>query len=225
MNPIALWFHARLSGLPVIGVHAQDIMREQFQCMTSSGLIDAANEVIVGCSDSDRAEAEKIVPLKTIFVRLPEGARSELPTLAHLRAWLPGNPEAYVLYQHIKCATRPDSLCQAWRRCMYHHLINRWHECVHRLNLGYESVGAHWLTPEQFPGLVRSPFWGGNFFWARASFLLTLPPLPSAAMSREDFYLAESWIGTGRRPRVFDFHHEWPNEPGCGRLLQVEFSQ
>lgn len=106
---------------------------------------------------------------------------------------------------------------------MYYHLINGWHECVHRLNLGFESVGAHWLTPEQYPHLVKSPFWGGNFWWARASLLAELPPLPVRAENREDFYLAESWIGMGRRPRVFDFHHEWPNEPGCGRGARIDY--
>lgn len=226
MNPIAIWFHARLSGPPVIPEHARAIMAEQFAYMGYCGLLEAANEIIVGCADCDRAEAEKIAPKKTIFVRLEEGSKSELPTLTHLRAWLPGNPHAYVLYQHIKCATRTDPLCQVWRRCMYHNLILQWHECVHRLNLGCDSVGAHWLTPEQHPGLVKSPFWGGNFWWAKASFLMTLPAIPNTATCREDFFIAESWIGTGpRRPRVFDFHHEWPNHPGCGTFRRVEFEQ
>lgn len=86
MNPIAIWFHARLSGGSIIPDHARNIMAEQFHYMLTSGLINVANEVIVGCTDADRPEAEKIVPKGTIFVRLMDDARSELPTLAHLRA-------------------------------------------------------------------------------------------------------------------------------------------
>jgi len=217
MTPIAVWYHARLSGPGIDTNHAHQIMAEQVDALNTSGLAEACNELIVGCSAQDEALVKQTAPNKAMIVKLPDGSRSELPTLAHLRAWLPGNPGALVFYHHPKCATRNDTLCHIWRRCMTKHLVSGWRQCYTYLETTCESVGTHWLTPEEHPGLVKSPFWGGNFWWARASFLLELPALPVTATSREDFYLAESWIGMARRPRVHDFHHQWPNIPGCAQ--------
>lgn len=212
---LAVWLHARLSGPPVIPDHAAEIFRSQIVTLQQSGLADECAELFVGCNAEDEPIARSIAPAKAVFVRHPAGARSELPTLALLRAWLPSHGADYVLYMHTKCATRPDPLCYAWRGCMTRKLVLDWHVPVHMLNLGMEAAGCHWLTPEKYPALVRSPFFGGNFWWARASFLATLPALPETASCREDFYLAESWIGMGRRPNVHDLHPDWPSLAGC----------
>ena len=79
-----------------------------------------------------------------------------------------------------------------------------------RLAKGRDSCGAHWMTPEQFPGKVKSPFWGGTFFWATAKFLLSLPPLPPPTWKNR--FEAENWIGRGpSRPSVTDYHNGWPS--------------
>lgn len=223
--PFAIWFHCRLTGGSVNTPNAVAIMQEQLATLNSSGAIEQCSEFIIGCSESDRALAASLVPnpMRTIFVTHPDDHRGELPTLAHLRAWLPGHPHEYVLYLHIKCATRFDQLCTNWRRCMMRQLVWNHRHCRNLLDLGHEAVGCHWLTPEECGAIVRSPFFGGNFWWARASFLATLPELPPSARTREEFYLAESWIGMGpRRPVVKDLHHQWPNEPGCGHMAQFD---
>lgn len=209
---LILWTHVRLSGAPVIPDHAAEIFRSHVACLTQGGLLDECAELFIGCNHQDEALARSIAPPKATFVLHPDDARSELPTLASLRASLPEFPDAYFAYSHLKCASRTDVLCFAWRGCMTRKLLIDWHSPVHQLNLGAESVGCHWMTPERWPTLVRSPYWGGNFFWARASFLATLPALPDRASCREDFYAAENWIGTGpRRPRVVDLHSDWPS--------------
>lgn len=224
MNPIVVWFHAKLSGGiiqtggQIDTMHAADIMDEQMRALEVSGLAGAAQELIIGCTVEDEFLVRKIAPKRAMIVINPSGSRSELPTYSHLRAWLPGNPEKYVFYHHAKCATRFDPLCQTWRRCMTMYCVHRWNVCVHSLNLGFDAAGAHWLTPEQWPALVKSPFFGGNFWWAKASFLLTLPALPATAETRDDFFLAESWIGMGqRRPNVAHFADHWPNQSDCSR--------
>lgn len=213
---LTVWMHVRLSGSPVIPHHACEIMRSHVTCLQQSGLADECAELIIGCNQHDEANARSIAPPKAQFVIHDNEARSELPTLAALRAWLPGHQQDYALYLHLKCATRTDPLCQAWRGCMTRKLVLGWHQAVHDLNLGAEAVGCHWLTPERWPGLVRSPYFGGTFWWSRASFLSTLPTIPDRASCREDFYLAESWIGMGpRRPQVVDYHPDWPSHGGC----------
>jgi hypothetical protein len=49
------------------------------------------------------------------------------------------------------------------------------------------------------------PFFAGNFWWARASYLRTLePPL------EESRWQAETWVSLGE-PKVYDVLPGWPN--------------
>jgi hypothetical protein len=90
------------------------------------------------------------------------------------------------------------------------YLVWNWKTCRNDINRGMDSCGTHWLTPQQFSSMVSSPFWGGNFWWATAKFLLTLPPLPEPTWNNR--YHAEGWIGIGPKlPRVRDYHAKWPS--------------
>lgn len=223
MNPLAIWLHVRLSGPKVNTLHAAEILIEQVGAMQSGGLLDAADVAVIGVSDLDYALARKLLLYpKFQFEVFQAELRGELPTLSRLQKWVQSNGH-YVHYSHLKCATRADSLCAAWRRCMTRHTILNWRQCVGYLDAGKESVGAHWMLPEE-SNLVKAPYWGGNFWLAKAEFLRTLPPLTNDAVTTDLYYLSESWIGLGpRRPRVHDFHHVWPNEAGCLRDYGKEY--
>lgn len=218
--PIAVWHHARVSGEGINTAHAVEILSRQFSDMMAHGLFQSAAVVIVGCSEGDSAIVEANVPHGTFLIRHPDGIRSELPTLAALRGWLPGNADWTVFYHHIKCATRADSLCSAWRNCMTRHLVHGWRQCAGLLDGGLDVVGTHWLHPNQHPSMTDrpTPFFAGNFWWAKASFLLELPSIPDKPRpGSDDRFMAESWIGLGRTPKLHDFHPQWPNEIGCSR--------
>ena len=210
MNPIAVFYHYRLSGgWPAISEpHAARIFAAQMEALGVSGLAEAASKIMaMAASVADTMAAAPFLPAKTMSIALGDAA-TELPTLCHLQVFAQNNPDWYIFYHHIKCATRSDNLCRVWRECMTRRLVLGWRHCVALLDSGCDSVGCHWLTPEQYPALVQSPFWGGNFWWAKASFIDTLPKLPLDG----DRFLAEKWIGTGiRRPRVFDLHPAWPS--------------
>jgi len=109
-----------------------------------------------------------------------------------------------VLYAHTKGAAFPSPLNDAWRRSMTRYVVGEWRTCV-RLLEDHDAVGTHWLTKEQFPGLIGIPFFGGNFWWARADYLRRLPPVP--LNSRWD---AEGWIGM-EDPRVINLLPGWPS--------------
>ena len=122
-------------------------------------------------------------------------------------------------FWHIKGVTHPgDLLNHAWRKCMEWHVINHWKRCVADLDAGYETVGAHWLTKDKYGPQVTTPFWGGAFFWAKASFLAELPALPAAPTCRQDWFLSENWIGMGRAPKVKDYADHWPGLTPCSKL-------
>lgn len=219
-TPISIWLHVRLSGARIDTTHAATILLEQIDTMGGSGLLRSAASFHIGVSDMDMGLAQRIIPACTLEI-FPYEKRGELPTLCALQKWVKDQPPTYVFYSHLKCASRADDLCAAWRRCMTHHLVKRWSYCVALLQQ-VESVGCHWMTPEEHPGNVKGVYWGGNFWWARSEFLKTLPPLPDHAANKDLYYMAESWIGMGpRRPSVVDFHHEWPH-PGCANLVCKE---
>lgn len=216
MKPLAVFYHCRLSGGdPHIDFdHAFGIMTEQMAALKKSGLEAQASHIMVGVNggEFDTIAASTLAPSKAQLISWPEHFRGELPTLNHLQKWLPGHEDWYVLYHHCKGAIHKGEVAyDIWRRRMQSATVDNWHQAVSDMDQGIESVGAHWLTPEQFPHLVSSPFWGGNFWWAKAKFLMTLPPMPETANSRPEFYLAESWIGRGpRRPTVRDYYPGWP---------------
>jgi hypothetical protein len=220
MKPIAYFYHCRLEGgdPPIDFDHAFTLMKEQMDEVYRSGLNDATSKRFIGVNGGDinLFGASHLAPSGSVTHGYDENMRGELPTLRILHDWAKENPSWNVLYFHSKGAThRGDEFYANWRRCMMRHLVTDWEKCVRDLNQ-VESVGCHWLTPERWGSSVKTPFWGGNFWWARSEFIATLPVEKISAECRDDFYLAESWIGRGpRRPSIIDYHPNWPNPQEC----------
>lgn len=219
MKPIAVWYHARLSGgtPPVDEKCARKIHSEQVQALIACGLpwIEEDSHCCLYEAGSSQ--------------------QTEIPTLHKLQQWLPGHEDWYVLYFHAKGAkNREPHIAPVWRLCMEKVVLWRWRECVAALDEGYDTAGAHWLTKEEhahrFPnGNWRAPskyspgtpIWGGNFWWSKASYLKTLAPLPENWRSERDDFLAEDWIGSGPNyPKAKDFAHHWPSVEMCSKAIQ-----
>lgn len=218
MKNIAVFYHIK-PGPPINPTISVPLFRQQMSVFESSGLLKACNHSVIGVNgkSSDLKYISAYIPNGTQVVVHGEGARSELPTLNFLQKWLPSHEDWYVCYWHAKGIThQPDRLHMNWRKCMERAVIQNWKQCVQNLDSGMDSAGAHWLTPERFGAIVKAPFWGGNFWWSKASFLLTLPKLRENSECREQDFDAESWIGWGpRRPRVKDYAPHWPHPDKC----------
>ena len=216
MKRIAVFYHTRLSGgEPHIDAdHAMGIMSEQMLELQRSGLEDAADKILIGVNggDCDFLAASLLAPEKAELVQHPSHFRGELPTMFIMQKWCKENPDWYVFYHHTKGAIhKGEPLYDLWRRRMQDYGVTNWVRAISDMEAGIDSVGCHWLTPESYPGAVKAPFWGGNFWWCKSAFLNTLPPLRQTAECREQFYDAESWIGWGpRRPSVKDYYPGWP---------------
>ena len=124
----------------------------------------------------------------------------EQPTLELLHA-AAAKHEDPILYCHTKGSVQPAA---EWRKRMTANVVGRWEECLLLLGKGAQAVGSHWLTPAEWPERVDSPYFGGNFWWARADYVRTLPPL-----RYDKRHEAEAWIGRGD-PRVVDLAPGWP---------------
>lgn len=223
MNPISVWYHCRLfGGEPEINPDfSLPLMGEQMETMKDSGLLSACQELVV-CVNGDganKAAARGLAP-KARFVDNGSQAKSLLPTVNALREWSIQHPDWLVCFWHIKGVTHPkDYLNTVWRHCMEKWVIKHWRQCVADILAGHDTVGAHWLTREQYGDIVTYPFWGGQFFWAKASFLAELPALPSEPKTRSDWFLSENWIGMGRKPKIKDYAPHWPGIQPCGSNL------
>jgi hypothetical protein len=94
----------------------------------------------------------------------------ETPTLMHIKDVCDNTDEVfYALYMHQKGIRHPDaSSVHAWRRYMQYFNIEKWRDCVEKLDAGYDAVGVDW----------RNDPWkhfSGNFWWARSDYIRKLP--------------------------------------------------
>ena len=116
-----------------------------------------------------------------------------------------------VLYCHTKGITDRRPFQDTWRRSMTIGVVERWRACVEKIERGYDTVGCHWLTPQSYRQIVSSPFYGGNFWWAKADYIRKLPE-PTTGTRHE----AEAWLGRGD-PNAFDVR---PGFPMWGTFLR-----
>lgn len=100
-------------------------------------------------------------------------------------------PDDQVLYAHTKGAANPSAINTAWRGCMTRHLVSGADKALALLAEGADTVGCHWLTPEEYPESVLTPYYGGNFWWATGAHLARLD-----APSNDTRYHAETWLGS-----------------------------
>ena len=145
-------------------------------------------------------------------IRPPDSATEaddgwEQVTLQPLREYVQRTHSGAVMYAHTKGAYNTCDINTAWRRSMTAHVVVNWRKWVTAVGKNYDAVGCHWLTPEQYPTAVTSPFFGGTYWVASVKYLRRLPEC--ATDSRYD---AEAWIGL-KNPRVLDLRPGWPGNP------------
>lgn len=190
----------------------ESIVDEHLTAMIESGLADALGDdgfrvgVVGELAECDRVVAycQERIPTRPVAI-VTQGF--EQVTLEAMRMWEMVWPDdSPVLYAHTKGVSDPSEINIAWRRSMETKLVREWRTCVAglALNKDVSAVGCHWLTPDAYPDMVTIPFFGGNWWWAKASFIRTLGPL-----SIESRWEAEAWLGRGN-PSVIDVLPGWP---------------
>jgi len=170
-------------------------------CAASAALPGIVTLGIVG-APARRAEVRAAWTRPVACVETDSGF--EFLTLAALHAAAIESPGDLFLYAHTKGAYHPNPLNTAFRRSMTSFLVRDWERCAELLS-DVDAVGCHWLTPAEYPDEVSSPFFGGNFWWARGEYIARLPP--PGGNSR---FAAEGWIGLGD-PKVKDLRPGWPS--------------
>ena len=127
-------------------------------------------------------------------------------TILHIQELVHSTDEEfYVCYIHHKGV---KSQTTTWRKYMEYWNIEKWKECVTKLDEGYDTCGASFLDNPPHP------FYAGNFFWARASYLRKCKKLkspvdnnfqPQFSGQPHHRYDYECWHGSGN-PKAYDMH-------------------
>lgn len=219
--PIVVFYHCYLynGDPPDLKPWAFDVVTGQMIRLNNCGLADAASEIIIGINGGNESYdvAKLVMPWKARIVCHGLENKCENPTIVLMEQWLKANlTEAHVLYFHAKGSSHdPASEYGAfdgrWRECMMFNCVDNWRRCVADL-AHFETVGCHWLTGQGWDHSQH--YYAGTFFWARASYLRTLPSIMdrerikmSGLGALDSRYEAEVWLGNGKRlPTVRDYH-------------------
>jgi len=201
--------------------HAMDMMRgkeitlEQSKLLENTGLLDAADEVhmMLHFNEENFRWLEQRWENRTnvIYHDFDESYKEwyEATTSQYIQNMVHSTDEEfYVCHMTHKGVSHPDGGHQNWRKYMQYWNIEKWRECVAKLDEGYDTCGAAFLNNPPHP------FYAGNFYWAKTSYLrrckkLVPPPennfQPQFSGQPHHRYDLECWHGSGN-PKAYDMH-------------------
>jgi hypothetical protein len=173
------------------------IVERQWNRMKKYGLIDKVEKIVI-CKVGNAS-----ISLKELFdhlkVEINECGTNghEYETTSRLRKWaidLQNKIDVSVLYIHNRGSTRsPNESTQGWTQCMEHYLISRHNDCISQLEGNKLTVGCalkkHFIERGKQPNQIENMMfakngrpskkgvwhYSGNFWWAKASYIATLP--------------------------------------------------
>lgn len=180
--------------------------REHIAALADAGLHTDMTIGLVG-TDAERHKARDVISEALADAGLPAPTRWieadagwEQVTLDQIHLDVHHIPGKYpVLYAHTKGASDDTPLSTAWRQAMTREVVGGWQHCTALLADGYDTAGCHWVS---FGG---PHFYGGNFWWAGATYLRRLP-VPDG----ENRWRAETWVSSDSSPRAADLKPGWP---------------
>jgi hypothetical protein len=174
------------------------ILGELLASIEASGLLNSLDRLyIINCGDDavlPRGFDRHVGRVRLInFSR--DAGRGEAPTLDLIRTFVAFHDGACILYIHTKGAShaQPQSNIADWRRLMLHFLVERHAEARAALAT-HDVVGCNLLDRPQ-------RHFSGNFWWANARYLKTLPSVPTG-----DRHEAEWWVLGGDAVRAASLH-------------------
>ncbi len=197
----------------------QEIMEEQLEALTSSGLLEASAQLIVCFVGDDTPIIYSLLENtpytnKIQIVHASEDLSvCEFPSIALVKEIAEHHGDAKILYFHSKGVmhfNKPtEGPIRDWRLYMEYFLIHHWKTCIETLN-NYDICGVNWGRGH--PWLRRGfPHFSGNFWWACADYIKTLPELPKPYLF-ENRLDCEWFIGkNSSQNRVKTFHQSREN--------------
>ena len=208
-----------------------DIMTEQTRLLFSSGLYQACDKLYVGVNTSPTMKPDSGVEWLNRFFRFTSSKeingtdnskveivvyddnKEETRTLMWVRDYAKENPNDYIFYFHTKGITKLNQATEDWRHYMEFFNIEKWNDCVDKLNDGWDACGVMFNTVKSVStksGLPLGvfPHYSGAFWWAKASLI---NQLNHKYLDEKNRYYREFWIGSYDRGKYFEFHNSGLN--------------
>lgn len=163
------------------------IFGAQFQKIEKSGLLDVSEAIyigVVGGSVTEAKEIEDMHPKLSVEAICPNLGEFEFPTLEVMHRHCQSNSGA-VWYIHTKGVVNPRQEQQSWRNRMeefvviHHDIAREKLRAGYRVAAGFGDSNTNWVVP-------------GNFWWARADHIASLPKIEE--LDRSNRWEAERWI-------------------------------
>jgi len=205
--PVAVFCHNYLKN------HWFDIVLTQMEKLQRSGLYKRADKILYGVfseRNDDYCEFLDIInrhdPDKKIEICRYSKNMYEYLTLIHLQNYCAENPSASVLYYHTKGTSRVhDRNIESWRECLEYFNIELWKKSIDEIKFDKHDIcGALYVTKFAFLNKTLTNYYSGNFWWAAAKYINTLPNLTALLQSKNmDRDVPERWVGLGI--------HRWAN--------------
>jgi hypothetical protein len=185
------------------------MMSEQFGKLKSSGLFDVCSKLHIGIVNQSADGVQWVEDYwkgsdKVEIVVYPDNME-ETRTLKWISAYAMQNPDDYLCYFHTKSIWRYTPPTEAWRRYMEYFIIERWEECVKKLDYYYDCCGVMW-NPDTPIGF--HPHFSGNFWWTTTKYIRTLN---NTFLDTPDRYDREFWIGSNPDVKAWEFHNSGIN--------------
>jgi len=180
----------------------KSIFQELIALIKCSGLYDRSETIWVGLLGPAPEQFEyRDLKLNVVY----HGAdlrRFEFPTLELLQNSC-YRPSCLCYYLHLKgvFSERQYPNVGNWRKYMQYFVVERHQECIAALRT-HDVCGVNW---QRHPW----PHFSGNFWWATAEYIRTLPRISDVAQSYR--WNAERWIGMGREISVMCLHQSHIN--------------
>ena len=198
-----------------------DITLEQISLLNKTGLLDISKEVNICTHYKEESYEDLMNNMCTrnniVFNHFDESYKEwyEYTTCLELQKQCnESDDEFYALYIHNKGAFTRTVGNYNWRKYMEYFCVEKWQECVEKLNEGYELVGAAYQDNTQpfDPNAIH--YFAGNFFWAKSSYIkrcqqLVEPPTvdfkPQMKGQPHLRYDLEQWHSSGD-PKWYEMH-------------------
>jgi hypothetical protein len=193
----------------------RDITLEQSELLEKTGLLDAADELNMMLHFNEqnfdwikeRWKNRSNVKYHVFDYSYREWY--EATTMNYIQKLVHSTDEEfYVLCITHKGISHGPGGHQNWRKYMQYFTIEKWKECVAKLDEGYDTCGSPFLNNPPYP------FYAGTFFWAKASYLRRCKKLltPQESNFTPQFegqphhrFDLECWNGSGN-PKWFDLN-------------------
>ena len=137
----------------------------------------------------------------------------EYPTLKLIHQFSIEHDDCNILYIHTKGASKPHVKGEvSWRHYMSYFTLEKYKECLHILDNGYDTVGCDLKTGSN---KFKYLHYAGNFWWATSKYLGKKLPDPQQFVTQQYYFReskiyrfhAEEWIMMNNNVKAYCFYN------------------